>query len=130
MLNKALNPKKGVYRNFPHFETSYKNEPYIIDEYGGVWWLPIKLRKKIKSWGHGDKVRPKTIKEVYERMEKLTEVVLKTKHIQGFCYTQLTDVEQETNGVYLYDRKNKFNMNKIKKIFKDKSLKLKKGYLQ
>jgi len=33
-------------------------------------------------------------------------------------------------GVYLYDRKTKFNMSKIKKIFKDKSLKLKKGYIQ
>ncbi len=130
ILNKALNPKKGVYRNFPQFETSYKNEPYIIDEYGGVWWLPINLRKKIKSWGHGDKIRPKTIQEVYERMEKLTEVVLKTKHIQGFCYTQLTDVEQETNGVYLYDRTNKFNVKKLSNIFKDMSLKLKKGYIQ
>jgi len=129
-LKAALNPKKGVYRNFPHFETSYKNEPYIIDEYGGVWWLPIKLRKEIKSWGHGDKVRPKTIQEVYERMEKLTEVVLKTKHIQGFCYTQLTDIEQETNGVYLYDRKNKFNVTKLRKIFKDMSLKIKKDYIQ
>ena len=130
ILNKALNPKKGVYRNFPQFETNYKNEPYIIDEYGGVWWLPINLRKKIKSWGHGDKVRPKTIQEVYKRMEKLTEVVLKTKHIQGFCYTQLTDVEQETNGVYLYDRTNKFNVKQLSKIFKDMSLKLKKGYIQ
>ena len=129
-LMQALNPKKGVYRNFPKFETSYKNQPYIIDEYGGAWWLPLNLRDKYFSWGHGDHVRPKTIQEVYERMEKLTEVVLKTHHIQGFCYTQLTDVEQETNGVYLYDRKNKFNVNKIKKIFKDKSLKLKKGYLQ
>ena len=130
LLKKALNPNKGVYRNFPHFETTYKDEPYIIDEYGGVWWLPVKLRKKIKSWGHGDKVRPKSIQEVYERMEKLTEVVLKTKHIQGFCYTQLTDVEQETNGVYLYDRTNKFNLKKLSKIFKDMSLKLKKGYIQ
>ena len=93
-LKAALNPKKGVYRNFPHFETSYKNEPYIIDEYGGVWWLPIKLRKKIKSWGHGDKVRPKTIQEVYERMEKLTEVVLKTKHIQG-CLLYTSDAADE-----------------------------------
>ena len=129
-LMKALNPKKGVYRNFPKFETSYKNQPYIIDEYGGAWWLPLNLRDKFFSWGHGDHVRPKSIQEVYDRMDSLTEVVLKTKHIQGFCYTQLTDVEQETNGVYLYDRKTKFNMNKIKKIFKDKSLKLKKGYIQ
>ena len=129
-LNKALNPKKGVYRNFPHFETSYKNQPYIIDEYGGVWWLPKTLRKKMRSWGHGDAVRPKTLKEVFERMEKQTEVVLKTKHIEGFCYTQLTDVEQETNGVYYYDRKIKFNLKKLKSIFKDMSIKFKKGYIQ
>ena len=129
-LNKALNPKKGVYRNFPHFETSYKNQPYIIDEYGGVWWLPKQLRKKMRSWGHGDAVRPKTLKEVFERMEKQTEVVLKTKHIEGFCYTQLTDVEQETNGVYYYDRKIKFNLKKLKSIFKDMSIKFKKGYIQ
>ena len=50
--------------------------------------------------------------------------------IQGFCYTQLTDVEQETNGVYYYNRKNKFNVNKLRNIFKDMSLKLKKGYIQ
>ncbi len=129
-LNKALNPKKGVYRNFPHFETSYKNQPYIIDEYGGVWWLPKQLRKKMRSWGHGDAVRPKTLKEVFQRMEKQTEVVLKTKHIEGFCYTQLTDVEQETNGVYYYDRKIKFNIKKLKSIFKDMSIKFKKGYIQ
>ena len=129
-LNKALNPKKGVYRNFPHFETSYKNQPYIIDEYGGVWWLPKQLRNKMRSWGHGDAVRPKTLKEVFERMEKQTEVVLKTKHIEGFCYTQLTDVEQETNGVYYYDRKIKFNIKKLKSIFKDMSIKFKKGYIQ
>ena len=63
-------------------------------------------------------------------MEDLTKVILDTKHIQGFCYTQLTDVEQETNGVYLYDRNAKFNMNRIKKIFKDLSLKYKKNYIQ
>ena len=51
-LMKALNPKKGVYRNFPKFETSYKNQPYIIDEYGGAWWLPLNLRNKFFSWGH------------------------------------------------------------------------------
>ena len=130
LLFEQLNPKKGVFRNFPQFETQYKGQPYIIDEYGGVWWLPVNLRKKIKSWGHGDKVRPKSRKEAYDRMSDLTDVVLKTKHIQGFCYTQLTDIEQETNGIYLYDRKNKFNMKLIRKIFKDKVKKAKKDYLQ
>ena len=87
----------------------------------------VKVQLKDNS---GKNIVDKTIKEVYERMEKLTEIVLKTKHIQGFCYTQLTDVEQETNGIYLYDRKTKFNMKLIKKIFKDQAIKIRKGYIQ
>ena len=65
-----------------------------------------------------------------EYNETNTKVVLKTKHIQGFCYTQLTYVEQETNGIYFYERKTKFNMKLIKKIFKDQAIKIKKGYIQ
>ena len=37
--------------------------------------------------------------------------------ICGFCYTQLTDVEQEQNGIYCYDRSEKFDMSRIKAIF-------------
>jgi len=32
-------------------------------------------------------------------------------------YTQLTDIEQEVNGVYTYDRKSKFNIKHLKGIF-------------
>ena len=39
-------------------------------------------------------------------------------HITGYCYTQLTDVEQEQNGVYNYDRTEKFDMDRLAKIFK------------
>jgi hypothetical protein len=38
--------------------------------------------------------------------------------IGGFCYTQLTDVEQEQNGVYNYDRTEKFDMERVARIFK------------
>ena len=34
----------------------------------------------------------------------------------AFCYTQLTDVEQEQNGVYTYYRKPKFDIEKFKAI--------------
>lgn len=40
-----------------------------------------------------------------------------SKSICGFCYTQLTDVEQEQNGVYCYDRSEKFDMARIRAIF-------------
>ena len=35
----------------------------------------------------------------------------------GYCYTQLTDVFQEQNGIYNYDRTEKFDMARIKAIF-------------
>jgi hypothetical protein len=34
----------------------------------------------------------------------------------GFCYTQLTDVEQELNGIYAYDRSEKFDSERLYKI--------------
>ena len=38
-------------------------------------------------------------------------------YCQGYCYTQLTDVEQEQNGVYNYDRTAKVTPGKLAKIF-------------
>ena len=34
----------------------------------------------------------------------------------GFCYTQLTDVEQEQNGCYYYDRSEKFDTKFFHKV--------------
>ena len=49
--------------------------------------------------------------------EALVEAVLDLKHCWGYCYTQLTDVEQECNGIFLYDRSEKFDMDRIRTIF-------------
>ena len=38
-------------------------------------------------------------------------------NVWGYCYTQLTDVEQEQNGIYFYDRSSKFDRKRIKAIF-------------
>ena len=35
-------------------------------------------------------------------------MLLDNPRICGFCYTQLTDIEQEQNGLYKYDRSRKF----------------------
>ena len=34
--------------------------------------------------------------------------------IAGICYTQLTDVEQEINGLLTYDRKPKFDVKALR----------------
>ena len=49
--------------------------------------------------------------------------------LRKFCYTQLTDIEQEKNGIYYYDRRPKLDMKRIKTIFEkipsNRSLKIK-----
>jgi hypothetical protein len=36
--------------------------------------------------------------------------------VRGFCYTQLTDIEQEVNGLLTYDRKPKADQARIREI--------------
>ena len=57
------------------------------------------------AWGYGKAARCSA--EFLTRYQKLMEVIRRYKKISGFCYTQLYDVEQETNGFYFYDRSDK-----------------------
>jgi beta-galactosidase/beta-glucuronidase len=110
-------PKRGVHRDQPEKDTVYEGQPYIVDEYGGIKWAPREMRDNAgESWGYGE--NPETLEEFYTRLEALTNVLLGFDHISGFCYTQLTDIEQEQNGIYYYDRSEKFDMERIRKIFR------------
>ncbi|HQE92405.1 MAG TPA: glycoside hydrolase family 2 TIM barrel-domain containing protein [Anaerolineae bacterium] len=109
-------PQYGPFRNFPDREVAYAGQPYLVDEYGGIKWIPrADLVYAENSWGYGN--APQTLEEFYARLEGLTDVLLSYDHIVGFCYTQLTDIEQEQNGIYNYDRTEKFDMARIKAIF-------------
>jgi beta-galactosidase/beta-glucuronidase len=91
--------------------------PYCLDEFGGIGWTKDqdKAGASEEGWGYGD--RPKSKEELYNRLEGLVDAILSIDYIWGYCYTQLTDVEQERNGVYYYDRTSKFDMERINKIF-------------
>ena len=92
--------------------------PYIIDEFGGI--KCAETTPGGGSWGYGDAA--KTKEDFYKRLESQVKAI--TDHsdkICGFCYTQLTDVEQEQNGVYYYNRENKFDMKRIREIFQMKA---------
>ena len=47
--------------------------------------------------------------------------MLNNVEIFGFCYTQLYDIEQEVNGLYTYERNEKFDINIIKEINQQKA---------
>ena len=89
----------------------YRGQPYFVSEFGGIWWNPD-AREGEDSWGYGE--RPKTIEEFYDRFEKLCAILLDDPNMFGYCYTQLTDVLQEQNGIYRYDRSVKFDMERVR----------------
>jgi hypothetical protein len=55
-------------------------------------------------------VAPKTIEEFYGRFDQLCRTLLDDPNMFGYCYTQLTDVFQEQNGIYYFDRRGKFDL--------------------
>ena len=91
----------------------YDGQPYMVDEFGGIGWMSAEERKT--SWGYGG--IPAEEEEFYARLTGLVNALKQSRHVAGFCYTQLTDVEQEKNGIYHYDRSPKFDMERIRKIF-------------
>jgi beta-galactosidase/beta-glucuronidase len=105
-----------VWRNIPDKDAPYEGQPYLVDEMGGIKWIPREQQQWAEnSWGYGD--APKTEEEFYARLEGLVDVLLNLPHMRGYCYTQLTDVEQEQNGIYNYDRTPKLDMERIAAIF-------------
>ena len=100
------------YRNNPEHDARYRGQPFIVSEYGGIWWNPGQTDDK--AWGYGD--RPKTEDEFIARYRVLTEALLENPAMAGFCYTQLYDIEQEVNGLYTYDRRAKLDPNVFKAI--------------
>ncbi len=114
----------AVFRE--HFLPLEKGEPVVFNrykqggvatfmsEFGGIWWNPNDLNN---GWGYGGtSKRPQSEEEFIERYRGLVTALLENKGFSMFCYTQLTDVEQEVNGLYTYDRKAKFPPEVIRAI--------------
>ncbi|MBP3369731.1 MAG: beta-galactosidase [Clostridia bacterium] len=102
-LWRMINEKGHVHNPLHNQQLSrnvYLGQPYWISEYGGILWGD-------SGWGYGQSI--KSVEEFAERYAGLTHALLECPIICGFCYTQLTDVEQEQNGLYKYDRQRKFS---------------------
>ena len=97
--------------------------PYLLDEFGGIKCLEANPTKdlakgatKTSSWGYGNSAITK--EDFYKRLEEQVNALLSiSDKVWGYCYTQLTDVEQEENGIYHYDRKAKYDATRLKAIF-------------
>ncbi len=97
----------------------YGGQPWFCSEFGGIWWRPdvaasdpARDRGATSSWGYGQ--APRSEQEFHERFEGLTGVLLGDADMFGYCYTQLTDVFQEQNGIYSFDRSDKLDVARVR----------------
>jgi beta-galactosidase/beta-glucuronidase len=95
----------------------YGGQPYFVSEFGGIWWNPeiaaaAKGDDRHESWGYGDRVADED--EFHDRFAGLVGALLDDPNMFGYCYTQLTDVFQEENGIYRFDRSEKLDVAKVR----------------
>ena len=93
-------------------DAQYQGGIFFISEYGGIRWSVENDNES--AWGYGN--GPKSEEEYFARYKGLTDTLLDNGKMFAFCYTQLTDVEQEQNGVYTYYREPKFDIEKYRVI--------------
>lgn len=87
----------------------YGGQPILLTEFGGISFE----EKNEKAWGY---TCIQTSEEFENEYKRILDAIDASECIAGFCYTQLTDVEQETNGFLTFDRKPKVNVDVIRKI--------------
>ena len=87
---------------------SYRGEPILLTEFGG-----IAFAGEEGGWGYSTVT---DAGQFLDRYEAMIDALLASGPVRGFCYTQLTDIEQEVNGLLTYDRKPKASFEKIRAI--------------
>lgn len=92
----------------------YNGSPIFLSEFGGIAYHVPGSPAPEGAWGYSGV--EKTPAEALSRLRGLYEAIARVPRIIGICYTQLTDVEQEINGLLTYDRKPKFDVDAIKTI--------------
>ena len=88
---------------------AYRGEPIVVSEFGGIAF----------SSGHSGAWGYTTVSDEQQFLDRYNELVsalVQSPAVSGFCYTQLTDVEQEVNGLLTAARTPKADLSRIKAI--------------
>ena len=92
----------------------YNGTPLVISEFGGIAYRPAGAAGRSEEWGYSG-IEP-TEAAFLGRFEGLVRALRRIPQVAGYCYTQLTDVEQEINGLLTYDRKPKVEPEKVRRL--------------
>ena len=86
----------------------------VLSEYGGFTFGVEEHVASEKKYGYGSYKTASKYKKAYEQLENKV-IHLKEQGLCGCVYTQWSDIEDEINGIYTYDRK----INKLEKDVSD-----------
>ena len=87
---------------------AYRDQPLLLSEYGGIAFCTA------DGWGYGEQVEDE--QAFLRRFLSQNDAIRKMPQFSGFCYTQLTDVEQEKNGLLTADRKDKLSEEGVRAV--------------
>ena len=93
----------------------HQGQPILLTEFGGTSFVKDTFGG---NWGYGSAVANDA--EYLARLGNLVDSIRALPHMQGFCYTQLTDVYQEVNGLLYFDRTPKQPLTSFAQIFGNK----------
>lgn len=88
---------------------NHLGEPVILTEFGGIGYK----KDNDEGWGY---TFASSDEEFINEYKRVLMALKNSNVLVGFCYTQLSDVEQEINGLLTYDRKEKVSSKIIKEI--------------
>ena len=87
-----------------------ENAPVLISEFGGI---SLDLDQRAGWRGYGAVRTPEQLLQGYQ---DLVGALLSSPVIAGFCWTQLTDTQQERNGLLTADRKPKVPVEEVRAV--------------
>jgi hypothetical protein len=90
-----------------------------LSEVGGFLSIPPGLPEEQRDMLYQFYGSFATADELLQKYRDLMKGIASLKFLAGFCYTQLTDIEQEVNGLLTYDRKPKVLAERILEIHRE-----------
>ena len=91
-------------------DNPYMGQPVLLSEFGGIMF---ERDQRDGNWGYNSAA--KNDDEFLSRLKALVDGIYDAD-FQGFCYTQLTDVQQEVNGLLDSEHNPKIAPEKIREI--------------
>ena len=99
--------------------SKYRGQPIVLSEVGGFLAIPPDIPPEERDVLYRFYDSFEKPEELVEKYRNLMKGIAQLVFLAGFCYTQLTDIEQEINGLLTYDRQPKVPAEEIARIHHD-----------